>query len=266
MYLLIDIGGTKTRVTLTEHREAFLPPVVFPTPQDFEEWIKELKGAAGSLSQGRKIHGVISGLPGTLTEEGNVLQTHNLPLWEGAPIKARLEELFDCKVILHNDTALVGLGEAVFGAGKDYPIVAYLTISTGVNGVRIVNGEIDHSTFGFEIGHTIIDDNRDVESLISGGALERRFGKPSHEVHDAGLWEKVNHYAGIFGANTTMYWSPSIIVYGGPVMNDLHIETIEKEAKQLLHMYPKTPIFVRSTLKDFGGLYGALALSKKMEG
>jgi predicted NBD/HSP70 family sugar kinase len=73
----------------------------------------------------------------------------------------------------------------------------------------------------------------------------------------------VNHYAGIFGANTIMYWSPSIIVYGGPVMNDLHIEIIEKEAKQFLKMYKKTPVFVRGTLGDFGGLYGALALSKE---
>ena len=61
-----------------------------------------------------------------------------------------------------------------------------------------------------------------------------------------------------------MYWSPSIIVYGGPVMNDLHIEIIEREAKQFLKMYPQTPVFIRGTLKDFGGLYGALAITKTM--
>ena len=46
-------------------------------------------------------------------------------------------------------------------------------------------------------------------------------------------------------------------------MNDLHIEVIEKEAKALLTMYKETPKFVRGTLKDFGGLYGALARSKE---
>lgn len=262
MYILIDIGGTKTRVALTEHREAFLEPAVFPTPQDFEEWMTHVKEVIASLSQGRKISGIVSGIPGTLTASEDILMTPNLPLWQGMPIKQRLESLFDCQVILKNDTSLVGLGEAIYGAGKGHRIVAYLTISTGVNGVRIIDGNVDHTTFGFEIGHTIIDRDHDVESLISGGALERRFGKPSHEVHDVALWEKINHYAGIFGANTTMYWSPSVIVYGGPVMNDLHIETIEKEAQQLLHMYPVTPLFIRGTLKDFGGLYGALALSK----
>ncbi len=264
MYILIDIGGTKTRVTITEHKEAFLDPVVFHTPQDFEEWMKELIEAAKTLTQGRKVHGVVSGVPGMLTEDGAVRITPNLPEWHGMPIKERLEKYFDCPAILHNDTALVGLGEAMYGAGKGHPIVAYLTISTGVNGVRIVDGNIDRNTFGFEIGHTIIDDHHDVESIIGGGAMERRYGKPSHEVHDVALWEKVNHFAGIFGANTTMYWSPSIIVYGGPVMNDLHIEIIEREAKQFLKMYPQTPVFIRGTLKDFGGLYGALAITKTM--
>lgn len=264
MYLLIDIGGTKTRVTITEHREAFIEPVVFHTPQNFEEWTVQLRDAATSLTQGRKISGVVSGVPGMLNDDGCIRITPNLPEWHNMPIRQRLEDIFSCPAILHNDTALVGLGEAVYGAGKGHPIVAYLTISTGVNGVRIVDGAIDHSMFGFEIGHTIIDDHQDVESLIGGGALERRFGKPSHEVHDVSLWEKVNHYAGIFGANTTMYWSPSIIVYGGPVMNDLHIEIIEREAKQFLKMYPKTPVFVRGTLKDFGGLYGSLAVTKTM--
>lgn len=264
MYILIDIGGTKTRVALTEHREAFLEPVVFSTPHNFDEWFTTLKDTALLMLQGRKVHGIVAGVPGTITHDGVIQTTPNLPLWEGTHLKQTLEDFFSCSALLKNDTALVGLGEATFGAGKEYPIVAYLTISTGVNGVRIVDKKIDKSIFGFEIGHSIIDDGHDVESLISGGALERRFGKPSHEVHDIKLWEKVNYYAGVFGANTTMYWSPSIIVYGGPVMNDLHIETIEKEAKKCLHMFPETPIFVRGILKDFGGLYGGLALSKEL--
>ncbi len=264
MYILIDVGGTKTRVTLTEHREAFVTPVIFETPQDFHEWLNALKEAVTPLHNGRKIDGVIVGVPGRFTPDGRIVKTPNLPEWKDAALKQSLEEFFSCTAIVENDAALVGLGEAVYGAGKGHAIVAYITISTGVGGTRIVDGKIDKSTYGFEIGHSIIDRGQEVESLIGGGALEKRFGKPSHEVHDVTLWEKINHYAGVFGANTIMYWSPSIIVYGGPVMNDLHIETIEKEAKQYLHMYEKTPIFIRGTLKDFGGLYGALALSRNI--
>ena len=54
MYILIDIGGTKTRVTLTEHREAFLPPVIFETPQDFGEWVTALKEATKPFHNGNQ--------------------------------------------------------------------------------------------------------------------------------------------------------------------------------------------------------------------
>lgn len=266
MYILIDIGGTKTRVALTEHREAFLPPAIFNTPQNFEEWFKEFNEVTTSMLQGKKVHGILVGVPATLDEHKETIKhAPHLLMWQGTNLKKILSERFSSPCMLENDTALVGLGEAIFGAGKGHSIVAYITISTGVNGVRITDGKIDKNISGFEIGHTIIDDHKPVEYFISGSALEARYGKPSREVHDTALWEKVNHYAAILGANTTMYWSPSVIVYGGPVMNDLHIEIIEKEARQIATVYDTMPVFVRGTLKDFGGLYGALALSKEIQ-
>lgn len=264
MKILIDIGGTKTRIAVTDIKDSFEEPTVFQTPQEFEEWLTVAKETIQKALRGRSAELIVIGVPGTLTEnKTKILRTPHLDKWSGIALKERMEVTFSCRAVLENDTALVGLGEANFGAGKGHPIVAYVTISTGVNGVRIVDGKIDKSTSGFEIGHTIIDDHKQVEYFISGSALEERYGKPSHEVHDASVWEKVNHYAGLFGANTIMYWSPSIIVYGGPVMNDLHIEIIEKEAKRFLSVYEHTPIFVRGTLKDFGGLYGALARSQE---
>jgi predicted NBD/HSP70 family sugar kinase len=267
MYILIDIGGTKTRIAVARTKDNFGEPDVFKTPQDFAEWLAAVHRSTDTLRNDESLKGVVLGVPGTFTENGVILRTPNLPHWQGIPLREHLEKLFHVDIILHNDTALVGLGEAVYGAGKDHTIVAYLTISTGVNGVRIVDGTIDRSTHGFEIGHSIIDveHEKDVESIIGGGALERQFGKPSHEVQDVGFWEKISRYAGVFSANTTMYWSPSIIIIGGPVMNDLHVDIIEKEAKRHLYMYNEYPVFTRGTLKDFGGLYGALVISAYTE-
>ena len=38
----------------------------------------------------------------------------------------------------YNDVKVAALGEAVQGAGKDYPIVYYVTISTGVGNFNVV--------------------------------------------------------------------------------------------------------------------------------
>ncbi len=265
IYILFDIGGTKTRVARTDDRATFKTPIIFETPQNFSEWLHKAQEAVASITEGEPITAVVAGFPGTLQEDKTTIKrAPHLKEWQGVTIKTHLENAFNCHVTVENDTALVGLGEAIYGAGKGHSIVAYLTISTGVNGVRIVDRKIDRNMYGFEIGHTVIGKDKTVEYYISGGVLEERYGKPSHEVRDIALWQEVNHYAGIFGANTVMYWSPSIVVYGGPVMNDLHIETIEKEAKKFLTMYDTHPIFMRGKLQDLGGIYGALALSTSL--
>ena len=96
MYILIDIGGTKTRVAVTEHREAFLEPVVFPTPQDFNEWFILLKDTAKTLLQGRKVNGLVAGLPGTFTDEGVIIVTPNLVHWENVSLQQHLSDYFSC--------------------------------------------------------------------------------------------------------------------------------------------------------------------------
>src|SRR3989344_1426609 len=89
-----------------------------------------------------------------------IFHAPNMSKWDNRPLKKELQRALHTKnVFLENDTALVGLGEAVRGSGKGKQIVAYITVSTGINGVRIVNGEIDRSALGFEIGHQILDKN-----------------------------------------------------------------------------------------------------------
>jgi hypothetical protein len=49
------------------------------------------------------------------------------------------------------------------------------------------------------------------------------------------------------------------IVFGGPVMNDIHLENVITTAKTLTPMYETLPVFIRSSLGALGGIYGGLA-------
>ena len=98
--------------------------------------------------------------------------------------------------MLENDAALVGLGEATDGAGKGSAILAYVTISTGVNGARIVDGQIDRATYGFEIGEQYVDDSaRTFEELVSGRAIAARFNIPPRELgKDHPVWDELARF------------------------------------------------------------------------
>jgi len=86
-------------------------------------------------------------------------------------------------VFIENDASIVGLGEAVSGAGMGEEIVVYITVSTGVGGTRIVSGEIDEHAYGFEPGHELINMQDSLEDLVSGTAVEERLIKSRMRFH-----------------------------------------------------------------------------------
>ena len=57
-----------------------------------------------------------------------------------------------------------------------------------------------------------------------------------------------------------MFWSPAVIIFGGPVVNDINMDNVIATAKQFTTMYETLPKIVKSSLGSLGGLYGGLVL------
>jgi len=179
-------------------------------------------------------------------------------------------------VYLENDAAIVGLGEAMNGAGRGEEIIAYITVSTGIGGARIVDGKIDRNIFGFEPGHQIIDPTGmlcpmcdsagHLEGHVSGVALEARFNKKAYEITDPQIWEEEAKWLAYGLNNTAVYWSPSVIVLGGSMIiksPGISIERVSHHLKKTLTIFPERPRLVKAELGDIGGLYGALEILKQ---
>lgn len=274
MYILFDIGGTKMRVVAADKEKFIGDPVVIATPKDFNEGIETLKRIVANLANGSIIEVIVGGIAGPLNKEKTMLaRSPNLSDWVGHDIKAALAETFKVPVVLENDAAMVGLGEAHFGAGRGNAIVAYITVSTGVGGARIVDGSIDESAQGFEPGHQIIDpdntlcptcDGNDLEAYVSGVAIEKRFGKKPYEIHDDAIWDELAKFLAYGLNNTIVHWSPDIVVLGGSMMKEVGISVpgVRMHLEKLLKIFPNPPVVEKATLADFGGLYGALAYAR----
>lgn len=278
-YILFDIGGTKTRVAVSHDLERYDTPVKFNTPLSFEEGVTAIADAVHSLVPDGSVTALAGGIRGVLNYEKTrmVMDPGKALLdWAGRPLAARLEALFNAPVYLENDSATVGLGEAVYGAGKGHRIVAYHTVSTGVGGARIVDGKVDVTRAGFEPGHQILDIDRSIlgatiphtlENLVSGSALEKRRGvKPYEIAQDDAVWDELARYLGKGLNNTITYWSPDVIVLGGSmIVGDprIFLDNIIGYTKESLGTHLTCPPIVDATLRDEGGLYGALALHKQ---
>ena len=139
MFLLLDIGGTNIRLASSSDGNSISSVKIIPTPPNFIDGIKVLEELSSQIINGEKIQAVSIGITGILNPDKNQLvKSPHLPNWTNQEVKQQLEKLFNAPVFLENDTALVGLGEAIKGAGQGFSIVAYITVSTGLGGVRIV--------------------------------------------------------------------------------------------------------------------------------
>lgn len=277
MHAVFDIGGTKTRVATT--KDAALRDVTaFRTPASYEEGIELLAGALRKVAGGTP-DGVVGGIRGILLpDRSGVDYDHILTDWQDRPLVRDLAVrlgLPEASVLLENDAALAALGEASYGAGKGYGIVAYHTVSTGVGGARIDHGRIDSYHRGFEPGHQVIDvdrtlhaqaerqDGAELEEYISGSAIERRFGKKAYEIPQGdSLWNELALVLAHGLKNTVAYWSPEVIVLGGSMMLGeprIRIADVERHLARLLGSAVPPPPLVLATLGDESGLYGAVA-------
>lgn len=263
MFLLIDIGGTKVRIAISKDQKTLENTQIIETPQDFEEGILAIKTGITKITQGETIQGAAVGVPGSLNTEKTMLESsRNLTDWAIKPLKNKLLEFISAPLFIENDAALNGLGEASFGAGIGFRIVAFYTISTGVGGSRIVNQTIDTNALGFEPGKQIVDFEGEnpiiLEDKISGRALEKHFGKSPEEIKDPSLWESVAKNLAIGINNAIVFWSPEVIVLGGSVMKSIDIERVRKYAKEFRKI-SNFPVIKKAALGEESGLYGALA-------
>ncbi len=274
--LVFDIGGTKLRVAHSTDGVTLGEIQSYATPATLKEGVSRIKAAATKLGVTTPVM-IIGGIRGLLSEDKTGIQNDGvLTKWVGKSLVAALTVEFSVPVYLENDTALAGLGEAVFGAGKGLDIIAYHSISTGVGGVKVEQGTIDEASMGFEPGHQILDIDRTIlgdditpslENLVSGTALELRYGMKAYEIPQSDVvWDELAEYLAQGLRNTILYWSPDAVILGGAMIVGnpaIPIDSIRKYTVASLDSFVPSPLITKATLGDSSGLYGALALYAK---
>lgn len=276
---LFDIGGTKTRVAVADAPGTLVRVETYDTPQSYTKGVTQISETLAQLAAGTPLEACAGGIRGRLSDDKRSLRADSVLLqWQEQPLADDLSGRLMVPVVLENDAALAGLGEACFGAGKGFNIVAYHTVSTGVGGARIEGGKISAHAHGFEPGHQTIDIDQTLypaygstklEDHVSGTAVEKRFGKKPYDIpQEDPLWDELAAWLAHGLKNTIVYWSPDVIVLGGSmVLGDPRIlqAAIQRHTEAVLGNLVPCPPIVDAQLGSESGLYGALALSRDVK-
>ena len=157
----IDIGGTKTAMALENLHGERIAAQVLATQADPFASIEQISTAIETMLGENDAELISVGIacPSPLDiEKGLVMSPSNLLEWNHFPIVRLFEERFKIPVILENDANAAALGEYFYGAGRGYTNIFYVTVSTGIGGGIILDGEIFNgvSSGAGEIGHSIV--------------------------------------------------------------------------------------------------------------
>ena len=279
--LAIDIGGTKVALALFEG-DRMLERAVRPTHRAGErDWMLDCIGSIVGVWRARyRIERCGIGFGGPVNFDRQlVVQSTHVGGWSDFDLPGHIEKLAGVRPIMDNDANAGALGEAVYGAGRGFRPLFYMTLSTGIGGGFIPAGDTLYrgaDSYAAEIGHlTIRPDGPDClcgsrgcfERMCCGLWLERDYGRPPRELlQDAAFVARyvVDVALGLKAA--IMLLNPARIVIGGGISKagEALFGPLRAELSRQITSWSRARVdVVPAALGDDSTLYGALALAAR---
>lgn len=189
----VDLGGTKISCALADLSGKVIETQVVSTNASEGELavLNRIINVIDKVMLNTKtskedIKAIGIGAPGPLdARKGIIVEPANLP-FVNFDLVTPIKEKFNMPVYLDNDANAAAIGEFMFGAGKGTESMVYVTVSTGVGGGAILNGQIyrGRTTNALEVGHTTVEPFSSarcncgnlgcLEALSSGTAIAKR--------------------------------------------------------------------------------------------
>lgn len=208
----------------------------------------------------------------------------NIPEYTGTQLKAIMEREFGVPAAVENDVNAAALGEAHFGAGKDYSNFLCLTYGTGIGGAIVINRELYRGdTFSAgEMGAILIHpEDRNAEEDMFSGCYEKYASTTALVLKameiDKTLTDGRKIFAALERSSVRMVvdnwitevtyglvslihiFNPGCVILGGGVMKqDYIIERIKQSLYQnIMESYHGVKL-VQAGLGNQAGLFGAV--------
>jgi len=292
----VDLGGTNLRAAAIDSTGRMLGKVAGQTQlsagpdavvRDMVAAIVELRAGFGE----DRLAGVGIGSPGIIVmETGMIMETPNLPGFEGFPLRDRVNRALGAPVILENDANAAALGEKWTGAGKDVDDLILLTLGTGIGGGIIHRGEIMHGAVGMagELGHIRVVPNGNPCACGNCGCLEkhasatavatmaRLMGLGSDltaedvcRLAEAGnprareVWRVAGQALGAALVSLINIFNPPLVLLSGGMLGawDFFAPAMLDEVRQYCYVWRNSPARIeKALLGNEAGLYGAARL------
>jgi len=277
--LAIDVGGTKFTIALFDGDRMVRRESRATDREGGRDWmLARLADLIAEWKRGAPIHrcGIGFGGPVSFADQRVVMSTH-VGGWGDFDLPGFVAELTGVRPVMDNDANAGALGEAAYGAGRDYRPLFYMTLSTGIGGgIVLPDGSVYRGadSYAGEIGHLNVRPDGPTCLCGSNGCLERMccglwlahdYGRSAEQLmQDPSFVSRyvVDLARGLKAA--IMLLNPARIVIGGGIAKagDALFVPLREELGRQMTAWSKARVdVVPAALGDDSVLYGALALA-----
>jgi glucokinase len=282
--LAVDVGGTKFSMAVFERGKMLERASRATDREGGREWmLEQISSIASDWSSRYKFQrcGIGFGGPVEFDRQRIALSTH-VGGWSDFDLPRYLEKKLGLLPVMDNDANAGALGEALYGAGRGFRPLFYMTLSTGIGGGIIPSGEIIYrgaDSYAGELGHIVIRPDGPeclcgwhgcFERMCGGLWLQRDHGKTAEELLRDPVFVKryvVDLAMGLKAA--IMLLNPARIVIGGGISKagDALFVPLRAELWRQITTWSRARIdVVPAELGDDSVLYGAMALVERGAG
>lgn len=233
--LAVDIGGTKFEAGLMSRRGELLDRSRVEVEADVGPQ-SHLAALAGILAEQRERaesqHGVRIrcigiGCAGPIERNCETVSPINIPSWRRFPLRSHLHDLTGLPVYGDLDAKALALSEGWLGAAQGVSSFCAMTVSTGVGGGLVIDGELLDGRSGNagHIGHIIVEPGGRrcgcgargcLEAEASGLAIEAITGRsPTEPTYD--IMRRTGRLVGRAAGMICTSLDLDLVVVGGSV-------------------------------------------------
>jgi glucokinase len=277
--LAIDIGGTKFSMALFKDERMVLRQTQVTQRDGGRSWMLDQIAAIAKLWRKDADFDCCGiGFGGPVDYVSQRVTTSNVVKdWQEFPLAVCFQEELGVPTVIDNDANVGALGEAVYGAGVGCDPLFYMTLSTGIGGGLVCEGQLYRGadSFAGEIGHIPIRPGGPqcacgaegcLERMCSGLWLEADHGKSAKDLFtDSAFVERYVIDLAMGVKSAILLLNPARVVVGGGISKagDALFVPLRKELRRQITSWSRARIdVVPSALGDNSVLYGALPLSQ----
>ncbi len=265
MYLSIDIGGTKTLIGRFTKDGQLQESLKFPTPKDYAEFSKELANNIARITTKPWKMACVAA-PGLINQEKGIVEAFGNLDWTNIPLVQTVKAITNTEVLIENDSKLAGLSEARLIKPAPHKVL-YITISTGIGGAVVVDGQLDKTTSDSEMGFMMHERAGKMvpwQSFASGRAIVKRFGKQASDINDQHIWKLISHDIANGLIDLEAVIQPDVIIIGGGVGSNFakFKHPLNDELKKYASPMVKVPKVIGAKNPEQAVIYGCYQMMK----